>query len=303
MLSHAPPNNRFHPTAALRKRLNLAIRRSSPEAAENLSGSLKHEECVVKAKRYYFAGLAILAGLVLASIVVLGSIPVRVQAQPLAREYLSTALAETRKPISASDVFTTYLPIVLDNYTYCPAPIPLSPTNGSLLNTLIPEFVTNINYPTIEYSADPVFATFSYARFDRPANNLSPTTVYYWRTRTTCLYNVSPYSSVFTFTTGSGGTILPAPVLISPPYGASDVARPVTFAWSDVSGAIDYQLWTHQVGTSVTFVQALTQTSVTLFGTPNATIEWWVIARNDYAYSPASSTWWFTTASLIEDRE
>jgi len=257
----------------------------------------------VNAKFYSDTELALLTGLVLASIIVLGNNPADVQAHPLAREHLSTALEETSEPIGASGVFTTYLPIVLDNYTYCPAPILLNPSTGSLLNTLIPEFVTNINYPTIEYSADPAFITFFNARFDRPADNLSPTTVYYWRARTTCLYNVSPYSSVFTFTTGSGGTILPAPVLISPPYGTSGVALPVTLTWSNVSGAVEYQLWIHQVSPSFTFGQVLTQTSLTLFGTPNATLEWWVIARNDYAYGPASSTWWFTTASLTDDRE
>ena len=49
------------------------------------------------------------------------------------------------------------------------------------------------------------------------SSNFLPDTTYYWRVYFICDdYPNGPYSDVWSFTTGSGGTILPAPSLQSP---------------------------------------------------------------------------------------
>jgi hypothetical protein len=257
---------------------------------------------------YYCIGLTMFTGLLSVLITMLGSPPVSLQAQSLT---LTQPLSENADPqIVASDSVTAYLPLVFRNYVTCLAPTLISPTNGSLLNTLIPELKiqsnNSVGYSTIEYSHDPTFSVVSYATPGRRLwSNLLPATVHYWRAQSVCSYptSMSLYSNVFTFTSGSGGTLLPAPILLNPPNGAVGVDLPVALSWNAVPGAVEYQLWTHRIGDSFSFIETVTQTSRILYGWSNATIEWRVTARNDYAWGWVSSTWSFSTASFLEDRD
>ena len=133
--------------------------------------------------------------------------------------------------------------------------------------------------------------------------NLEPATAYYWRAWLTCGASYGPYSEVWSFTTGSGGIILPGPTLVAPPDGSTVSSIPVTFRWDPVSGAVDSDMiywraadqpWT-TYGTSA----VNTQTTVDWGLLPDTTYEWWVTAINDYAKGTPSTVWLFTTPSAL----
>ena len=109
-----------------------------------------------------------------------------------------------------------------------------------------------------------------------------------------------PYSEVWSFTSGSGGTIPPAPTLIAPADGITLTTVPVTLEWSAVNEAVEYLFGWRKVDQSFTFVTWVPDTEITMYSqwfTPDTTYQWWVEARSDYAIGPASTTWEFTTPS------
>ncbi len=186
------------------------------------------------------------------------------------------------------------------------APTLVSPANGSLLNTLIPELQyisenePNADWLNVAWSTTPDFSSWgghlttwpgdtSWKMFD----NLEPATTYYWRAWFVCDEEAGPSSSVWSFTTGSGGTVPAATTLLSPVNG-SIVVEPATFEWQPVSGAVEYILSWSEDSFSGYSSMRLDETSFTNWWLEaGSEYEWWVKAGNDYAYSDPSASWTF----------
>ena len=88
--------------------------------------------------------------------------------------------------------------------------------------------------------------------------------------------------------------MLPAADLLSPANGATLPSRTITFSWSPVSGAAEYKV-NYKTGTH--YSSYTTDTQLTRFLLPSTTYEWWVEARNDYAWGAESVHWTFTTGA------
>ena len=233
----------------------------------------------------------------------------------------ATRLGHTSE-ITFTVAFSTYLPAVLRNYVACSTiPTLLSPVNGGDLDTLIPLYRwDNGNDPNatsvrMQLARDVGFMQtvfwvegHSYSKIYefRDRNNLDPATTYYWRAWLMCGEVQGPYSEVWSFTTGSGGTILPAPVLTAPENGSVLTSLPVTVQWAAVSGAKEYGVYWRkagQTGYSRVWINSTQFTFYQMGLVANTTYEWWVAARNDYAVGTASPSWQFTTPVQISSLE
>jgi hypothetical protein len=128
-------------------------------------------------------------------------------------------------------------------------------------------------------------------------NNLNPNTTYYWRARLICGSERGTYVPTWSFISGSGGSILPGPSLISPHNSSTTATTRVKFEWNAIDDAVEYKVWYHYIagGPSWTFYNWVQTTSYTVELSPGSTIEWGVQARNDYAIGNSSSTWTFYT--------
>ena len=215
-----------------------------------------------------------------------------------------------------SPAFTrfVYLPLIKDETPPCTRlPTLISPTNGSLLTTLVPTLVymrgtapvtqtliyiadnSDFSSPKVYGTSGGMYGPFSLKLFD----NLEPATKYYWRVRDQCGATYSPYPDAFTFTTGSGDVILPAPTLKSPVSGTVGLIKPVTLTWYSVAGAVGYQLYYSKVGSGGNTLLWIGGTSYVLNSvSANTTYEWWVVAYNNYAYGAASTHRRFSTGSF-----
>jgi hypothetical protein len=208
--------------------------------------------------------------------------------------------------------FSVYLPLIKTGRLPClVAPTLVSPTNGSTLDNLIPLYEWNSgNDPAatifmMSVARDPGFTqvvdSLGYGSGHGPGNfrfydNLDPATTYYWRAYLRCGNSVqSPYSDVWSFTSGSGGTLPPAPGLIAPANGSTLPGLGTILQWSSVSGAVEYQvLYTKSGGGSYAAVfNGLQYDTGSL--DPSSTYEWYAVARTAYAWSNQSVHWTFTT--------
>ncbi len=213
--------------------------------------------------------------------------------------------------VAFTPTFTSYLPAVLNNYvSYAPVPILLGPADGSNLDTLAPLFMWNngdnpgVTRVRLAIAKDSSFTQTvaslwtSYSsgvdefRFSR---NFDPATTYYWRAWFMWDDVEGPYSEVWSFTTGSNGTILPAPVLLAPPNGSTLPSTGATLQWSPVSGAQEYLVHWRAAGSSGYSWTWTADTQAQVGCGTNTTCEWWVAARNDYAVGADSEIWQFTT--------
>lgn len=214
--------------------------------------------------------------------------------------------------ITFTAAFTTYLPAIFKGYGACSTiPTLLSPANGSNLNTIAPLFRwDNGNNPSattlrLQVAKDSGFTqsvrslwsggTSGVSEF-RFTSNLDPATTYYWRAWLMCNDTQGPYSEVWSFTTGSDGTILAAPMLTAPANGSTLPSLPVTLQWSTVDGTVEYLLRWRKVGQGGYTYSWQTETQREFsWLEANTSYEWWVSARNDYAIGENSETWQFTT--------
>ncbi|MBP1694043.1 MAG: Fibronectin, type domain protein, partial [Chloroflexi bacterium] len=199
------------------------------------------------------------------------------------------------------------------------APTLISPSNGSNPNTLIPTFqwdngnvseVTEVHLLVLlhedDFPYDWVYWVTSYnSSFDEErydVTNLAPATTYYWKVWLRCGEIESPHSEMWSFTTGSDGIILPAPILLSPPDGSEIWSEdlPVILQWSEVTGAEEYKvvllkwdagIWYRVWWTFVTETEAIIPNLLT----QNSTYKWWVQPINNYAIGTTSSEWMFET--------
>jgi hypothetical protein len=192
------------------------------------------------------------------------------------------------------------------------APVLIAPADGSTLDTLIPVFQadsgTNPNATDLQLEAclDRGFTDCPYRMHSesrargiwqhRPVLNLAPATTHYWRAYLMCGTTRGPHSEVWSFTTGSGGRILPGPDLVSPADGATLAGVTVSLEWSPVSGAVQYQANYQDGGWWYTSLETGTKSMVDEL-LANTSYEWWVQARNDYAWGAESPHWQFSTGS------
>jgi hypothetical protein len=267
----------------------------------------------MKANRY----LVVLLGSLITALVLLPSIllPVASVGIPLlqgtltstAFVYLPYVVRSGDTPTATPTITPTSTPVVGCSTN----PTLIGPPNGSTLNTLIPVFQgdsgdnPNATQLRVEIYLDPGFTqpasgirsgkaqgTWEY----RLGTNRTPATLYYWRAYLMCGSTQGPYSEVWTFTTGSEGTILPAPNLLSPTDGSTLASTTVTLQWSAMSGAVEYQV-TYVVASQY-FARYVNGMETTLSGlNANTPYVWWVQARNDYAWGTESTHWHFTTGT------
>lgn len=130
-------------------------------------------------------------------------------------------------------------------------------------------------------------------------SNLEPGTMYHWRARLVCGGTQGPWSEVWSFTAGSGGTIPHAPVLVAPANGTVITTLPVTLRWEAVSSAEEYEVCWIKSGFGA-FCASTRNTQFTMDAQPDSDglYVWWVMAGNHYAVGAASDQWQFTlTAS------
>jgi hypothetical protein len=205
-----------------------------------------------------------------------------------------------------------YLPILFNNHMTCSAiPTLLAPANGSTLNTLIPLFrwdlgsdpsttTSRIEVATDSGMEDWIWALTTYQTMGiaeyRDSDNFDPARTYYWRGRLNCGETQGPYTETWSFTTGSGGVIPPAPNLIAPANGSTIPSLDTVFQWSAVSGATEYRLSWRELGDTGYSDTSVTGTQNQLYGLAvSTTYEWWVTAVNNYAVGLDSAIWQFTT--------
>jgi hypothetical protein len=209
----------------------------------------------------------------------------------------------------------TYLPIITKTYSKCGnQPTLISPSNLSNPNTLIPLFQwKNQNYSNAEYAVLQVAKDSDFIGLVvqvpmspaaeqqfRSEINLNPSTTYYWRTFLECAdKSRGPYSEVWSFTTGTGGTILPGPTLIAPGNGATIPPTNTTFQWFATGDAVEYTVWWKKSGDPIWMGLTTTNTQIVLLWSlsPSASYEWMVVPRNNYAYGNESVHWTFNTNS------
>jgi hypothetical protein len=225
----------------------------------------------------------------------------------------SRATATTPGPTATATLTRT--PSPSPTMAPCEAvPIPLAPANGAVLDTLCPLMrfdagaQLNASRFDLEFSLDSRFEVVRFAATSFPARgvnqfqlhrNLDAGARFYWRVRLKCGEAVAPWSQVWSFTAGSGGTFAPAPALSSPISGTLLTSWPATLTWSAVPSALEYQvLWRKASAPGVTYSTWTDQTRATAWGLePSTLYEWSVATRNAYGIGPSSVWWQFATPS------
>jgi hypothetical protein len=215
-----------------------------------------------------------------------------------------------------------HLPVVVyPCFHCCDGPVLLSPPNGGNLDTLAPLFRwdngANPTGETVrgEVARDPGFAPGDMAagmsfpvtpgeQEFRCRTNFDPDTVLYWRFFFVCSGGAQgPYSEVWSFTTGSGGTYPQAPELTAPEDGSTVSSDPVILQWVEVDGSLEYLVHWRKAG-QMGFFSTFTEVPQAELGglDPGTTYEWWVRARNGYAYGYDSEMWQFTIPAEAASR-
>ncbi len=210
-----------------------------------------------------------------------------------------------------------YLPLVYRDYGVCSrTPTLVFPGNGGQLVTLSPLFTWDDgSHPEadavyLDVATDSAFNNMwnSLASYASPgiqqfrfSTNLNPATIYYYRAWFQCGNLQGPFSATWSFRSGSGGVVLPAPALIAPANGSLTPSTTVTLQWSAVPDAIEYLLKWGEIGGFSYYFTWVSGTQDTISMDPSKVYEWTVAARNDYAVGTVSETWQFTTPPGLSD--
>jgi len=186
-------------------------------------------------------------------------------------------------------------------------PVLISPANSAAGVTLPTTLAWNASFGATSYrvqvSTNSAFTTTVYdqagiSSTSVSVSGLAPTTLYYWRVNATNAAGTSNWSTVWSFTTGTG-TGPAAPILKSPADGASNVPRSPTLTWNASSGAASYRVqvcWDPSFNTNVYDRSGITSTSTVVTGLAGKTRHYWrVNATNANGTSKWSTTWSFTT--------
>jgi hypothetical protein len=201
-----------------------------------------------------------------------------------------------------------YVPLVLLAYSPCTMPPRLiAPAHASRLTTLIPGFVWDAGSGSdslstaLAVSTDPQVPYYYHGSYVctrmgqgeqecRPFGNLAPDTTYYWRVNLSW-DSCGVSSEIRSFSTGSGGTFLPAPAIIAPPNGITMTGSTtiVTLKWTPVDGAVGYVPCMNGPGPATTCQWTEdTQVDWNISDLAFPYYEWWVSAANDYALGAKS---------------
>jgi hypothetical protein len=228
--------------------------------------------------------------------------------------YTST---HTPTPTPTSTLTPTLPPILFCSGDPLFTPKLISPTNGSKLNTLIPNINiqgninANANFIHLNIARNSEFDPSSIVWQCDALNqqeifgcqvlyNLEEKTKYYWRINYRCNESNGKESEIWSFTTGSGGIILPAPELLSPIDMSGNSINGLQLDWGTVTGATNYIIHIHDINRDqwMIFESATHNLLVNSIGwwayNPGPNYEWYVEAQNDYATGIKSQTWAFT---------
>lgn len=88
----------------------------------------------------------------------------------------------------------------------------------------------------------------------------------------------------------------PAPTVVEPAAGARSVATPVTFSWTAVASAIDYEVWASFAGAGFERLEITKETRLFDDVPPAISVEWYVVA-NFTTCSTRSAAATFTTGA------
>ena len=190
-------------------------------------------------------------------------------------------------------------------YNIPAAPVLVSPANNSINITPTPTLTWNSSSGATKYKVEistvPIFsvisdsATITSTNYSVPAGKLSPGYTYYWRVNASNSYGISPWSSIWNFSTS---VLPPAPVLISPPNGALGVILTPTLLWDSISGSLNYHVEISTVPDFAIITDSATRTT-NQYTVPagklinNITYYWKVRARNSFGWGPYSVVWHF----------
>ncbi|MBI3788825.1 MAG: T9SS type A sorting domain-containing protein [Ignavibacteriales bacterium] len=185
------------------------------------------------------------------------------------------------------------------------APTLASPNNGATSQPVTPTLswnsVTGATRYHLQVSIVDSFATTvvndtALAQTSQQVGPFAKNTTYYWHVRAKNSQNTSPWSNIWNFTTEQPQA---GPGLINPPNSASDQPTTLTLSWSDMAGALSYQL---QVSTSSTFGTTIfddariSGTSQLVGPLSNATTYYWRVRANYLLFSSDwSNIWSFMT--------
>jgi hypothetical protein len=135
--------------------------------------------------------------------------------------------------------------------------------------------------------------------------SLNPGTTYYFAMKTADeVPNWSLLSNVATGVTTEEATVPPAPVLVSPDHGASDLIQPITLDWEDISDIDWYQVQVDELSyfESPVVDSNLAASTCAVSGLADGTTYFWrVRAHNDAGWGEWSSVWGFITACPVPD--
>jgi hypothetical protein len=181
------------------------------------------------------------------------------------------------------------------------------PTNNSQNiqpNTVLDwqDLINAVNY-RVNISTDSLFQNIVYDSSDVtlsqltiPNGRINYSTKYFWRVQGKKDPQLSPWSSIWNFT-----TILQTPTLISPTNGASSVTLTPLIDWSDVSGATSYNI---QVANNSGFTSPIIDLSSlpsSQYQVPSGLLQantlyyWRASASNSNGTSAWATAWNFTT--------
>jgi hypothetical protein len=206
-----------------------------------------------------------------------------------------------------------------------PPPTLLEPVDGTQVDTLVPRIAWQREPGVYEYQyqlyTSPTFDTgfvddITFVGSDPnkdspvatiPGDNLQPDTLHYWRVASICadIDKQAAYSEAFTFRSGpAGGTFAPPPAnLIAPADGTTTGSVRVTFLFSEVANAEEYEIplyKTREYAEQDRPFRSLStsDTKDTDVRFPEETVYWRVKTRNTYGWGTLSAISSFTTPAL-----
>ena len=205
-------------------------------------------------------------------------------------------------PWSAIWYFTTKAPDSLA------APVLISPENQSTGVVIEPllrwNAVSNATSYTVQYARNTAMNEGLVTRENLTATQvqlsaLLANTIYLWRVRAQNGTLVSPWSTIWIFTTKPASSSLAAPILLSPGNQSTGIVIEPLLRWNAVTNATSY---TVQYARNSTMTEGLvtrenlTATQVQISALlANTTYAWRVRAQNGTLVSPWSTIWIFTT--------
>jgi hypothetical protein len=177
-------------------------------------------------------------------------------------------------------------------------------TDISITPTLSWNASTDASTYTVQVSTSNTFGSFVVNQSGLTGTTHQPTldydTTYYWRVKATNVVGDSDWSSVWSFTTASPGT-LDAPTLDSPADNAEGVSTDPTLSWNSVSGATVYHL---QVADNEDFTtpvfddDTISGTSEAVSGLTNNQFYYWrVRAGSEWSAWSTVRRFWVESAS------